>query len=96
MSLPLPIPFRQTSYHYQHAPRTLACRLGSDTDLNWVSSKIDAVKLEVDLKKSEFDGILNLAQELSKTGHQTTLVKSANELLIRYQVGPSLASVFYM
>ena len=65
---------------------------GSDIDLDAVTSEIEAIKLDVDLKRSEFDRILNLAQDLSKTGHQTTLVRSANEYFIKYQVSGALIS----
>ena len=60
-------------------------------DLDSISSEIASLKLVVDLKRSEFDRILNLAQELSKTGHQTTLVKAANEFFVKYQVGDNFS-----
>ena len=60
--------------------------LGSYANHDFVTSDIDKVKLEVDLKKSELDRLMDLAQELSKTGHQTTLTKIAHEFYVKYQV----------
>ncbi len=67
-------------------PPFLLILIGSYANHDSVTSDIEKVKLEVDLKKSELDRLMDLAQELSKTGHQTTLTKTAHEFYVKYQV----------